>query len=216
MTYGLAKLTRFRLQSGDGRPGKVSDFLLRDDRWTVRYLVGTIGSWAKRREVLVCPEECAGVDENRRLIQLRPDSAALATHPSIEEDKPVCRQNIIPWMIIYEPLNGFTVTEDSKRRMEAELARGKGDPRLRSVREILRYSVQGLDGEIGRFKDVLVDKSLGVVRYLAVVITGLRRLQTRLIAPDMIAAVSWPSAEIHINTTRAALLKSQLGQGEIL
>jgi hypothetical protein len=55
MLRSLKELERYKVNATDGHIGSVVDFLLDDQRWTVRYLVVETGSFFSERRVLITP-----------------------------------------------------------------------------------------------------------------------------------------------------------------
>ncbi len=55
-------LTGYKLDSLDGKIGKVKEFYFDDRYWTIRYLVADTGNWLTGRQVLISPYALAAVN----------------------------------------------------------------------------------------------------------------------------------------------------------
>lgn len=79
---------------------------------------------------------------------------------------------------------------------------------LRSINELINYTLKAEDDEIGRCKDFLFDDRLWVVRYI-LADTG-KWLPGRkvLISLDWIESVSWLENEVKVDVTSEAIKNS--------
>jgi hypothetical protein len=201
----LRNLWGFKIQASDGELGKVRDFLLDDQTWTIRYLVVELGSWVRSRDVLVPPEFFdRAVDNDRRFI-VSLDKEALQNSLVIDDDKPVSLQQDIPWRLTYHVSAGFILTDKGRKRTDESGEKMRGNPHVRSIRELIGYCVYALDGEVGNVKDFLVNDSLYEIPYMCVTIPKPRRNRLRIVATDLIETVSWFETKVYIDATRTAV-----------
>lgn len=92
MLRSLKSLERYKLSASDGDIGSVVDFLLDDERWTVRYLVAETGGFLSDRQVLISPISFRQADWYGRRFHLALTREKIRNSPGIDVDKPVSRQ----------------------------------------------------------------------------------------------------------------------------
>jgi len=75
------EVTGYTIQARDGDIGKVSDFLIDDDVWNVRYLEVDTGNWLAGRRVLLAPAWVASIDWLAGLVRVPLDCDAIHGAP---------------------------------------------------------------------------------------------------------------------------------------
>jgi hypothetical protein len=167
-------------------------------------MVVNTGGWLIRRDVLISPIAVAGkVDWKEGLIHVLLDKEKVENSPDIDSQKPVSREmedklsryygwpqywyGPSIWGMEMSPgaLASMTIVKNMPEKMET--MEESIDTYLRSYREVKGYSIQALDGEIGRLDDLLLEDLTWSVRYLIVdtgdwlsgkmVIFGTKRIQ---------------------------------------
>ncbi len=93
MLRSLKTLERYMVSATDGEVGRVVNFLLDDERWTIRYLVVQTGGFFDDRRVLISPISFRKVDAATRLFHLGLAVEQIRKSPGIDVDKPVSRQH---------------------------------------------------------------------------------------------------------------------------
>ena len=93
MLRSLKDLERYTVTATDGDLGSVSNFLLDDERWTVRYLVVEPGLFHDGRRVLVSPIFFRQPEWATRCFHLALTKDKIRNSPSVNVDKPVSRQH---------------------------------------------------------------------------------------------------------------------------
>ena len=122
MLRNLADMLDYCVSATDGVQGTVQDFLFDDKSWVVHYLVVETASPLGKRRVLILPFVVGRPDwEIRRL-------PVLLTREQIRTSPPV------------EPTCPYPAKGTGFKRPESH---------LRSMREVLGYSIRSTDGEAG-------------------------------------------------------------------
>ena len=93
MLRSLKDLERYDVSASDGDLGRVANFLLDDEHWAIRYLVVDTGVFFDSRRVLVSPISFRRADWATHRFHLALTMARIKSSPSVDLDKPVCRQN---------------------------------------------------------------------------------------------------------------------------
>lgn len=181
MLQSVNELIGFDIEAADGALGSVKDVYFDDERHTVRYLIVDTGGWLTGRQVLIPPPGVARVDRDAKTVHLRMSRSEIEASPSIEEDRPVSRQQEATlygywgyplywtgpqlWGVgafpelgagaVRPPVAPVNPPETGEPASEGWPAHG--DRHLRSAREVIGYGVHATDGELGHVDDFRVD-----------------------------------------------------------
>jgi sporulation protein YlmC with PRC-barrel domain len=160
----------------DGDIGTLKDIYFDDANWAVRYLVVDTGHWLPGRKVLLSPYSLSATHHGNDGLPLKLSKEQIRNSPEIDSDKPVSRQQeeklgvyygwppIPPALLIGGGMlaTGYTYTgahyaqTGTTKAVPPEVT-ADYDPHLRSMREIVGYTVVGFDGEIGYVEDFVLD-----------------------------------------------------------
>jgi sporulation protein YlmC with PRC-barrel domain len=224
MLRSLKAIEGYAVGADDGDIGKVVNFFLDDERWTIRYLVVETGgplTWDGRL-VLISPISFRQVDWLTRRFHLALTIEWVKNSPSVEMDKPVSRQHEADYTRHYGHMRywgypgiwgvgghpGLLAVGGVDEIPEQQTEKPTGDIHLRSAKEIRGYHIHGSDGEIGHVEDFIVDDETWEVRFL-VVNTGNWWLGKEvLIAPHWASRVSWEDGTVFVELSRQAIKDS--------
>jgi hypothetical protein len=189
--------------------GKVKDFYFDDHAWNVCYVVVDVGTWLKGRKVLVSPGEVSSIPNGQDTsLRLRLSADDVRKCPGIESDLPVSLQKeridlksypimAPPWPLLGVPVRPvFPV-----RGGEGEETCGgrKGDPFLRSVREVINYRLLSSDEKrFGHVSDFIVNTDGWIIRYLVVDTRYWLPGKQVLIAPLWLGRIDWTNALVYV------------------
>lgn len=222
-------MEKFRIAATDGEIGDAYDFYFNDLQWTIRYLVVETGGWLSKKQVLISPYSIQKTGPEEKELSLNLTKKQIEQSPDVSTDEPVSRQNEIDLMryynwprywdwgeagLPYTPgaasfmasgpiLNEGALNEENKEQQssgsEKEHNEKKGDPHLRSCREILGYKLLAADGETGQVEDFILDDETWIIRYMVFDtgswLTGGKKF---LIAPHWINKVEWADSSVHV------------------
>jgi hypothetical protein len=224
MLRSLKDLERYRVSATDGDVGSVVDFLLDDDRWTVRYLVVKAGGVLDRPRVLISPIFFRQIDWSTHCFNLALTVDKVKNSPGMDTDKPVSRQHerdyygyygypyywgfMSPWGMGASPA---LLADASRREGPPEPAQSEkpdGDVHLRGFREVRGYHIQGVDEAIGHVDDFIVDDEIWEVRYLVVDTSNWWFGKRVLVAPHWASRVSWDGRKVYLDLSRQAIKDS--------
>lgn len=215
MGYGLA--------ATDGEIGRCRDFLFDDSTWVVRYMVADTRKWLPGRKVLVSPILLGTPDWEAHQFPVDLTKDAIKSAPPLEEDAPVSRQYEaqyfrhyeIPFYWVSDAAWGAYMTPAAARAAAraAEADEGGieptgGDPHLRSVNEVDGYSVEAVDGEVGKVRDFIVDDVPWVLRYLVFDTGSWLAKRQILVAPDWVTEIDWPGQGLRVNMSKEQVQNS--------
>lgn len=211
------------IRATDDEIGKVEEFLFDDASWTIRYMVVNTGGWLLKELVLISPRSIQAVAWEQGRVEVNLTRQQVENAPDIYADQPVSRQmeeqlashyNYQPywygpglWGAAGVPFGvglgashaaAMAATERERAPQEAP----RGDPHLRSTREVKGYHINASDGEIGHVEDFVIDDETLNIRYLVVDTGGWLPGKRVLIAPRWAGAVSWEERTVSVDLTR--------------
>lgn len=205
MLRSFDDLRAYGASATDGEIGKVRDLYFDQTTWSVRYLVVESPAVLGRR-VLIAPAAVEEVDGITRTIRLALSSQRVRESPPIDTDQPVSRQmerryfDHYGWPYYWgaagavgAAMPAFTPPQPSpppERHAE-------GDPCLRSMVEVVGYTVEAADGTAGQVEDLVGDDEAWSVRYLVV---STRRFfgSKVLISPGWTDNIDWSARRVEI------------------
>jgi len=79
----------YRLHALDGTIGHVKDFIVDDEAWIIRYLVGDLGAWLPGRKVLISPNWIESVDWETSEVFVDLKREAIRSSPEFDPSRPV-------------------------------------------------------------------------------------------------------------------------------
>jgi hypothetical protein len=221
MLRSLKDLEGYTASATDGDVGKTVNFLLDDERWTVRYLVVEPGSFLDGVQVLVSPISFREVEWATHRFHLALTMEKVRSSPGIDADKPVSRQHEgdfsryygFPYYWRSSGLWGMAsypsaLAENVPVGESTEPPEEVGDVHLRSARDVRGYEIQGTDEAIGHVEDFIVDDETWQVRYLVVDTSNWWFGRKVLVAPDWATRISWEEGKVFVDMTREAIRTS--------
>ena len=194
MLRSLSGIAGYRIEAIDGDAGRVQDFVFNDFLWTVRHAVAASGSFRHRKRIAI---RCSVLGQPRWESQVLPAGLTLAQlqqRTGELELEPASRRRDFAfsednWL---SPLP-FPGTLALAVRAPAPVANSEPnppDPQLRSVQEVIGYSIRSRQGRIGRVDDFIVDDEHWSIRYIAVSIGNWMPRKKVLIEPEWIESIS--------------------------
>lgn len=222
MLRSVKELRGYKIQAQDGEIGKMHAFLFDDHQWVIRYLIVNTGNWLAERLVLIVPGALEEPDWAGRVFPVNLTCRQVEESPDIEVDKPVSRQQEMDlhrhynWTMYWTGEPGIGAVgvppvapiAGSDKDTEEEKETEKGDPNLRSTREVIGYQIEARDGEIGHLDDFIVDDEGWFLRYAVVDTRDFLPGRKVLIAVPWIERVDWHGARVHIDLMRGRIENS--------
>ena len=185
MLWNAFSVKGYEISASDGPLGTVSDFLLRDNVWQIKWLVVDIGTWLPGRQVLIHPRALGEPDATLRNFPVRLTKEQVKDSPAVATDKPVSRQmeqhlydhygwdpawgetyfqsGAITTKLVPPPYLAGAFPHD---RPHTTIDQKPIDVHLRSVVAMRGYHIHASDGDIGLIADFLIDDSDWSLRYI--------------------------------------------------
>ena len=205
MLRTVKSLRGYKLHAIDGDVGKVREFYFDDHLWTVRYLVADTGNWLVDRLVLLSPASLGNPEWERQVFPVNLTMDQVEESPRISADEPVSRRMEVDLHGYYgwSPYwYGAAYIAAAQAHSQEE---DKGDPHLRSTREVIGYHIHARDGEIGHVDDFVVDDESWDVRYMVVDTRNWLPGKKVLVAPQWAASVDWAGRQVSVDLAKDAI-----------
>lgn len=219
MLRSMKELRGYKIQTTDDEIGKAHEFYFDDQFWLIRYLVVDTGNWLPGRLVLISPHSLAKPDWAAKIFPVNLSKEQVESSPEIDIAKPVSRQHEVELAKYYNwppywsgaearVAGAFAVPPKAEEQQKEE----KGDPHLRSSREVIGYSIEASDGEIGHVEDFIVDDESWIIRYMIVDtrkwlhwLPGGKKV---LIAPAWIKRTDWSESKVRVDLSKEQIKNS--------
>jgi hypothetical protein len=206
MLHDLETLIGSSVMATDGEIGTVRNFLFDGLSWTIHYLVVDVGTWFKRRDVVLAISAVEQPDREKRTINVRLTREQVRDSPDVDTEKPVSRQQAIA---MEEYFGKFTSWASTQLGGGAQCPTGmkypvhtKEDPHLRSACDLIDYQVWGSDGEVGRLEGLIMDEASWHLGYLDVKAGDWLLNRSVLIPTLWVKSVSWADLRINLHHSR--------------
>ena len=227
MLIGLHRVRGCDIAATDGKLGKSHDFYFDDHVWTIRYLVVDTG-WLFGRKILLAPTSVETIDAAGGEISVALTKKQIESGPGAGTDLPVSRQqemslrDYYDWPEYWEtfpsgmaaaPLVATigpraTAKNPAKNGGEAPAESDvdqRGDPHLRSAREVEGYDIEAKDGTIGHVEDFVIDQESWTVRYVVVDTRNWLPGRKVLAAPRWAEGIDWAGGRLRLALDREAV-----------
>jgi sporulation protein YlmC with PRC-barrel domain len=221
MLRSLKDLEKYTVCASDGDIGTVGNFLLDDERWTVRYLVVRTNGLFENKDTLISPISFRRVDWSTRRFHLSLTMMHVKDSPDVNGTKPVSRQQEQDYYRYYgypyywgstgawgQGAYPHLLTEQRWHDVAGVQPRKHEDIHLRSVEEIRGYHIEGTDESIGHVEDFIVDDETWEIRYLVIDTSNWWFGKKVLVSPYWATRVSWDENKVYLGLTRQGIKDS--------
>jgi len=172
MLRSLYVMLDYHIAATDGVQGTVQDFLFDDESWVVHYLVAETASPMGKRNVLILPFAVGRPDWEKKRLPVQLSCEQIRTSPPLESDMPISRQQ-----------------QSGLKQPGAH---------LRSMREVLGYSIHTTDGAAGIIEDFIIEGTLWGVHNAVVALHQPPR-RSVLLPPASIRSISYLGKAAWVN-----------------
>jgi uncharacterized protein YrrD len=205
MLHDLKTLTGSSVVATDGEIGTVRNFLFDGLSWTIHYLVVDVGTWFKRRDVVVAISAVEQPDREKRTINVRLTREQVRDSPDVDTEKPVARQQAIAMEEYFGKLTSWASTQFGGAQCPTGMkypVHTKEDPHLRSAWDLVDYKVWASDGEVGRLEGLIMDEASWHLGYLDVKAGDWLHSRSVLIPTRWVKSISWADLRINLHHNR--------------
>ncbi|MDB6019701.1 MAG: PRC-barrel domain protein [Pedosphaera sp.] len=221
MLRSVKQLHGYKLGALDGEIGHVRGFYFDEKDWVIRYLVADTGSWMPEREVLISPYALGSIYAGGKLIEVKLTREKVENSPAIDTALPIARQHESDYYRYYNwpvywggpgiwglgplPVAPPLPEPPAKEPQESVTTSDEGKTQIRNTQELIGYTVQAIDGDIGHVEDLLLDDESWSIRFLVVTTGHWWSGKNVLVPRQSIERVSWEESKVFVNLTRTAI-----------
>jgi len=221
MLHRARALSRYEVVATDGKLGKAVDAYFEESTRQIRCLVVDTGHWLPGKRLLL-PRKWLGLPDIQADIVpakvTREEAEACQTR---EEDLPVSWQQE---ELLRERFGGLdfhsgapeggmqeTVPQQAMNQVQVLGPCGEAltSGKVRSLKELIGYRIEALDGPLGVAEDFLIEDGDWAVRYIIVDTKSWKPGREVLVPPHWIEHVSWNERRIHLRISRQKVKTSQ-------
>ncbi len=214
-----------KLAALDGLIGHVRDFYFDDQAWVLRYVVADTGSWLLGRLVLLSPHAFGPFDQGGKTLHVSLRIKQIENSPSIEAHKPVSRQfeeryhSYYAWPAYWHGpqiwgMSDYPLVVPPKEIAFAAAGESSADVHLRSTKALIGYSIETVDGTVGRVSGFLMNDKSWALPDLVVESGPWYSGKEILISHDKVDRISSEDSTIHVKLTKASI--EHTGEGELV
>lgn len=218
MLRNAGSLREYHLHARDGNIGHIDDLLFHDEQWKVRYVVVDTSQWLPGRRVLLIPDVLGTPQIGDKLVPTDLTREQVKDSPDLDTEKPVSRQMEIDLFEYYGwsaywggGHGGFTqpvMADVDPEKQELSGAAPPGDPHLRSVRAVDRYSIEAQDGPIGHVEDFVIEDANWTVRYIVVDTRKWLPGRKVIVSTEWIERIDWKARSVAIRLSKDRIKSS--------
>ena len=221
MLRSLKEIEGYKIRAQDDDFGEIKDFLFDDQEWKIRYLVISTRKFLPGRKVVIPPSEAGQPDWENHEVPIDKSKDQIKDGPSLEEHEPVSRSHEEkvhkyfewePYWFGANPPRGTLKPGQERigeeRDPSTNLIEEAESEHLRSVDEVLSYTVNASDGEVGDLIDFIMDDELWVIRYLVVDTSAILSGRKVLLATSWIDRVRYVESKVIAEPSREVIEKS--------
>lgn len=215
MLHVIKDLERFKIINNNEEIGYLDDYYFDDVSWIARYIVADTGNWLTGKKVLVSPHSIKKPNYLEKTISTNLTKEQIENGPNISNVEPVSRQHEIV-LSEYYGWPAYWNMDASLQSMAAidkeKVSKSKkGDPHLRSVREVRNYLIEALDGEIGVVDSFIINDDNWVIEYLVIDtrkwLHWLPGGKYVLIFPEWIQEIKWSKSKVFVDLDKETIEK---------
>jgi hypothetical protein len=205
MLRSAVDLRRYTVVAADGPLGRVKDLLFDDRVWIVRYFVADTGTWLPGRWVLMTPSAVQEPDWPRQRLPVRLTREQVRRCPGVDEYRSVSRQYEAELHRHYgwPPYWSGAASGIGPKEIE--------DPEranLRSLTEIVGYSISAADGDIGHVEDFILEDETWWLRYMVVDTRNWLPGRKVLISLEWIGSIRWSERVVGVEMSQKQIERS--------
>lgn len=220
MRRSLKELLGYSVKAIDGTNGEVYDFLFDEKQWIINYLHADLGTLFSDKQVIIPRMFWKNPRWLKEQFEVGVSKKDIEACPLIDEKLPVSKQyeeklikhyqaqkhlqtyNLSPVMAV------SSIAPPKAIYTPANMGKAK-NPDLRSLREVLGYTIRTIDDEIGQLYDLIVDDRDWQVAYCVIDTQKYIPWSKKVLVDiNVLDKISYEKKTIHLKMTTDKLIGS--------
>lgn len=225
MLRNIKDLEGYTILAQDQEVGIIQTFYFGEQDWTIHYMVSQGSGPLSGRRLLFSPVTFEEIDDHERELYVDLPVERIVDSPSIIENRPLSREDEIElnqyydWPFYWEPgdvpdtlpgdlsavplIDMMADVNDQTAGMT-----NSGEAHLRSTREMIGFTIQARDGDIGRVDDFIVDDRNWRILYMIVDTGSWLPGKKVVVSPSWIENISWQDSTVAFDLKRETIKNS--------
>ena len=221
MLHSARALSRYEAYATDGKLGRATDAYIDETTYEIRYLVVETSRWLPGKKLLVSNRWLGIPDKDAQRFPINMTRSAAEERTASTDDLPVSWKMEELLKVRFGGLDSrggspssavvgsVTRQAATQAKFETGAVQAADNPNLRSLREIMGYQIEAVDGPLGVAHDFLIDDEGWVVRWMVVDTKSWKPGREVLVPPEWVETVSWSEKRIHVRVSRQKVKTSQ-------
>ncbi len=217
MLWRANALKGYGVLAADGRIGEVSDFLVDDTTWNIRWFVGELGDWKSSHKVLLPPVAFDAPREEARLCPTSLTMARVSRGLDIARDPPISVQmardssgalglDLLADMAVESPFG--TLFSSAGEAADTPQSSQRYDSHLRSLAEVAGYKIHANDGAFGEVEDFVLDEGRWHLTHFIVRWSSWWNSHRVLIPVAFTREIDWRERRVRLSLSRSEIKSS--------
>ncbi len=206
MFWSFSALVGYPIKATDGQLGTVVSFLYEPSDWSIRWLIIDTGGWLSGRRTLLPISALGQPDPKAHHLPVNLTMKQVESSPEIDDGEPlsedtellVCEHYNLSQRDGRIPGDRDGKTPPDQAAVATREVRNH-DCGLRNIADIIGFSIEANDGEIGHAEDFLIDIERWQISYLMVHSSTWWTDDKRLISPLSIEGIDSARSIIHLD-----------------
>lgn len=202
MLHSLRRLPGSTVKAEDGDFGVLYNVYISEAEWMVSYFVVQTGGWLHDRRVLVSPEALHTPFWLEGSVYVELSRQQILNSPPIDAAKPFSRQQ----EALMNAYFGWPA-QTFPGMANGQFAPDEPVSTLRSLRELLGYAVEGVDGEAGKVVDIIGEEPGWRTPFLVIDLGGILA-RKRFCTTRAVTAIDWGRRTIQVSISTQTIEQS--------
>ncbi len=215
MLHSARALGRYEVHATDGKLGRIVDAYFDDVEHDIEYIVVETGRWLPGKKLFISKRTLGIPDRDKHHFPIELSRAGAELRQALVDEFPISWKLEELLKARYGGLDtgggapAGAVHGSVGREALARVSEEQAKTHLRSLKEVMGYQIEALDGPLGIAEDFLVDDEDWVMRYMVVDTKSWKPGREVLLPFEWIETVSWGEHRIHVKVNRQKLKTGQ-------
>jgi hypothetical protein len=191
----------------------------------IKYIVVKTNLNVQKQKFIISPSAINNIDKNSKKIHINMTKKDIETNPNIDTKQPVSMQKEDEKIQYYnlpvykQKINkNVKIKNENKNTIPILLTREltasnniedqENVPQLCSTKEILGYSIQAKDIDVGMVEDFIIDDNKWSIQYIIVSSEKWLRNKKVLISPNRIEKLVWDEMRVYVDVSSETIANS--------
>jgi sporulation protein YlmC with PRC-barrel domain len=215
MIFRVSDLIKYRVSARDGAIGEVDDIYFDEFNWTLRYLVVSGNEMMDGRKLLISTVALNHLNNNETQFSIDLSKETLKNSPEVTFGRPITREEEVAlhsyfdWPFYWEAagISAYPFVEMVSEMKKQETGY-ENVQSLRSVNQVLGWSIRARDGNVGSVDDFLVEDEKWNMLYLVIDTGSWLPGRKVIISPQWVEKIHWTESGVEVDLSQETIKNS--------